>query len=53
MPSAQSAVTAHLTHLETIALNYRAIQLNYRAIQWNHEACGTSGGDDWRKPAKV
>lgn len=46
MPSAQSSATAHLTHLETIAINYRA-------IQWNHEACGTSGGDDWRKPGRA
>ena len=43
MPHAQNTASAHLTHLETIAFQYRA-------IEWNHEACGTSGGDDWRKP---
>lgn len=43
MPNAQDPALAHLTHLETISFQYRA-------IEWSHEACGTSGGDDWRKP---
>ena len=43
MPHAQDPTFAHFTHLETVAINYRA-------IEWNHEACGTSGRDDWRKP---
>lgn len=46
MPHAQDAGTAHLTHMESVAFSYRG-------IQWNHESCGTSGGDDWRKPVQV
>ena len=43
MPHAQESISAHLTCLETVAFSYRS-------IEWNHETCGTSGGDDWRKP---
>jgi type VI secretion system secreted protein Hcp len=46
LPNAQDPALAHFTHLETVAFQYRA-------IEWNHLSCGTSGGDDWRKPMTV
>lgn len=45
-PHAQDATTAHLTQLEVVSFSYRA-------IEWTHECCGTTGGDDWRKPTGV
>lgn len=35
-----------LGHLEDVSLVYRA-------IEWTHQVAGTSGHDDWRKPASA
>lgn len=45
MHNCQDPENAHFTHLEDV-------HFTYRKITWTHEVSGTSGSDDWRKPAE-
>ncbi|MBK5072172.1 Hcp family type VI secretion system effector [Budviciaceae bacterium CWB-B4] len=44
MPNSQDPSQSHFTQLLDV-------HLAYRKIDWEHVVAGTSGADDWRKPA--